>query len=467
MSKAAASWKAHYDGCVVACESQDILVRLDEPASLPDNAVVSLVMEAGPNKISFERAAVVSAIEGAEITDLRIRVFSSQENTFSEDKRARVRWPTGEGHAPSLVCQHPLFPDQLLFFKVINLSMAGLLLESVESNVFVSPGMELEGYLHLPGEKPSPMALQVRRTVKRMDRSAAIELGARIQKQPKGLAQALGNYLAHFAEVSSLEDLTSSGFEPVKVASAVSFSYVNDESGYRDALEVRRKFAAMEEGVRAAAVLTIASMADEVDAKSRIVNGYFRGKAVCTCRLSFHAEGDQLEAEKSGLKIPDDLFDKSLMVEVSKSRVMPGFRGFGISTAMLRFIVISAIRAGKETVILSTRENLVPLFKGYGFRAHGSSFTNKSLRNIEHRLMYANVRDLVEGKGVNPITWNAVWSPVLRSIGESNEFSPSSKSAAFRLAVYKFLGPASMMVKGFVDKLREEQISNQRSAATA
>lgn len=467
MSKAPAAWKASHVATVLAVESQDILVRIGEAVNIPEKAIVSIVLAAGPNTITFDRASVVSVSEEENATDLRIRLFAAGDDSFAEDKRARVRWPVGEGYAPSLVCKHPLFPDQLLFFKVINLSVAGLLLESVETNVFVVPGMEVEGYLHLPGEKPTPLTIQVRRTVKRMDRGAVIEVGARIASKPRGLARALGNYLAHFGNVSSLEDLASSGFEPVKVASAVSFSYVNDESGYRDALEVRKKFAAMEEGVRAASTLTLESMADEVDAKSRIVNGYFRGKPVCTCRLSFHDGTGPLEAESSGLSIPEDLFDKSSVVEVTKSRIMPGYRGFGISTAMLRFIVISALRAGKETVILSAREKLVPLFADYGFSAHGSSFTNQDLRNIEHRLMYAHVRDVLEGKGVNPVTWNTVWSPVLRSVGEDIDCAPSSRSAALRVFAYKLLGPSSMMVKGFMDKLREERITKDRSAATA
>lgn len=446
---------------VVGVQGQTLAFKIDQNSSLPDGAVVAIGLPFGTQKLDFPRAKVTEIAPEGEGLLYEAQVFSPPGNDGAdEENRAQVRWSSNDELLPTVVCPHPLFADQTVFFRVRDLSVDGMGLESLAKNIFLLPGLELEGYAHFPGNTPVRVRLIVKWVRPGPDDSKKLLIGTKHVATSSPLLETVSRYLSDFSSVATLEDLSESGFDPVRAVSQVRFQYVNDEDAYNDSLEVRSAAAVNEEG-QSGRDLSAAGVSDVRDAEARIVNGYLRDKPVCTSRIRFLDADSRLEAEECGIAYPEELGPKSDVVEISRSRIRPGYRGFGIGLALLRFVVVSAIRAQRTTIVISARSDFLPMFEQYGFVSKGGAFNSADLRNIDHHLVFANVHELLEGKNVNPITWNILWRPVLESVEGSLSGFPGSKSAAARVLAYRLIGPLSQMAKGYLDRLREEKIKRE------
>ncbi|MFB6097620.1 MAG: GNAT family N-acetyltransferase [Salinibacter sp.] len=104
---------------------------------------------------------------------------------------------------------------------------------------------------------------------------------------------------------------------------------------------------------------------DGHDETSRHVLGYVAGKAMATARWR---------------TVPHD---EEVVAKLERFAVLPEHRGHGYGTALVRYVIEDARRAGFSTFLIHAQSHLEDWYEELGFRSTGRTFEEAGIPHVE------------------------------------------------------------------------------------
>jgi GNAT superfamily N-acetyltransferase len=260
----------------------------------------------------------------------------------------------------------------------------------------------------------------------------------------------VGQYMTQFGDVESVREFRDSGFDYKRVAGAIEYSVVRTEADYREVLNLRYLAYLADGKINSSAVVN--DVSDIHDSRARILMCKFRGKTIASARLTFHGLGDVTEHEQF-ISWPNAFPRRDDTVEVTRACTHPDFRRTGLFFALVRYVVMTAAQAGRNWVVTSSTEDLVPLYRFVGLKDAGIAYNHPDLNDLKHIVLIADTREALTGRSVGPTAWNQVYRDALQYQGSTHAIGQDTVSR-IRIAVYRSLGPLLGPISSAVVRLR-------------
>ena len=383
-----------------------------------------------------------------------LRLVSQQTPRLdSEERRGQSRWLCDERFYPTAMAASPGSYNDYLYLSIRDMSKNGARALTSLRNKFLVRDMKLHCSLSLP------MTAQLNLTATIMNTSLHSEngkdylaVGLRFDAPTKAEEAAIAQYLVQFADNVSIAVLQEEGLVPASLSQAVVYSFARTADEIREVGELRAQ------AYSEAGKSDLEFMTDEYDTRSKIVIGRYRGKIVASSRLFFPRPSEQLEQEQFTV-IPPGLARKDEMTEIMRVCTHKDFRRSDLLLSMFQFLAITCLQAGRPVVLGCAEPKLLKIYTAVGFRDTGISYRHPGLGDTLHQIIVVDTRECVQGLGVNPITWNAVWKGTAEYLSDG-QFMKTKPQDTVRMALYRLLWPIAKVVQSRMRKPRKVNAKN-------
>jgi hypothetical protein len=330
----------------------------------------------------------------------------------SEDRREHKRWTVSPDFIPTGMAPSPLRFNDFIHFKLDNVSAGGVRIITSMRNKMIGKDQRLAASISLPliGSVQANLVIRHLDTIE-LDGKEHLLLGTEIVGADSLLMASLAEYLLNFADGITISSLKEDGF-PIKAAKWLDFSYVKTEEEYREVLELRynsyRLANKLEENK------TSADMADEYDARARILIVKHRGKIVGSLRAMFHENDDATEHEQY-IKYPQGFPRVSDFVEATRVCTDTSIRGSDVLYVLLSHLLLTAVKSGRRYIVGCAAGSLIDFYKkcGYFPVKNIPPFKSKALANIEHQLIMMDTHEIALGRNISMRSWNSLYADVV------------------------------------------------------
>ncbi len=249
-------------------------------------------------------------------------------------------------------------------------------------NSFIVRGMKLDVIVSFPMvSQVSVRAIVQNVSFTSQDEKEYLSIGTRLENMTPSQLSIVGQYMAQFGDVESIREFRDSGFDQKRMTGAIEYSVVRTEADYREVLNLRY-LAYLADG-KISSSAGVNDVSDIHDSRARILMCKYRGRTIASARLTFHELGDITEHEEF-ITWPNEFPRRDDTVEVTRACTHPDFRRTGLFFALVRYVVISAMQAGRTWVVTSSTEDLVPLYRFVGLREVGITYAHPDLNDLKH-----------------------------------------------------------------------------------
>ena len=363
----------------------------------------------------------------------------------SRAPRAASRWPCQPEYAPTGIAPSAVRFEDLVYFRVLDLSWRGMQLETSLRNKFLVPGVRMQATCTFPTQGQVHLDLRVvhARVVSRGSKKV-LALGVTYSPRSAGGREIIGQYLLQFVAGATVQELRAHGFRLRSSSQAIDFGSLRTDEEYGEVLHLRRL--AYVHARKVSADAKDVDMADAFDARSRILVAKHRGQLVGTARLMFpESETDRLNHEDF-LELPPGLPPRLETVEVFKTCTHPGYRGSDLFYTLLQHVALVILQAGRRYALMSATDGLAPVYRRFGFRHAGASYQHPAMR-MRHHLMVLDVARVIEGVGISPLHWNLMRCWELWSFGKVCGVVATDPWTTARVHAWRLLRPAAHLVR--------------------
>lgn len=435
---------------------------VEDAHSVPKGTSLDLELKVGTQKSILCGLVVDDLVSENNVHLLHIRLISKPATRADNiERRNSDRWMCSDQFFPTAVASNPAKFNDFIYFKVRDLSNGGMKLHTSLRNKFVMPGMTFDCIVNFPMVTQIKMKITIKNLRIEMDGTREVlALGVTYNPGDRDVQNAVGQYLMQFGSVDSLNELVNSGVYVSNVSEAVQFSYVRTKEDYDRVLALR--FLAYKDAGKIKEGATEQDMADEFDARARIVMGTYKGEVVCSARLIFNQFDDKMEQERF-VRWPTNLPRRDEMVEIMRACTRPDFRGSDLLISMFKFIAIAVAQSKRKWIVICATKNMAPLYRRIGFHDVGLSYEHQGLNGLPHDILIANVPDAMMGKTVGPLEWNIIWSGVSAYLQQYDllDLDPATN---LRLGVYRLLAPVASLARFFYERKKTKSILSARKA---
>jgi len=243
--------------------------------------------------------------------------------------------------------------------------------------------------------------------------------------------------------------------EIASTADSLQYKFVRTESEFQEAIELRQlpSLPAAEER----SALSSNSGSDIHDTRSRIISWNYRGRCICTARITFCEHGDTLPIEES-LKLPAEFPRGDQLAELSAIAMHPDFRAADLVANVLQRCSIICLQANRSFMVVAAPEILVGSYEKLGLTNTGLKCPHAEVRGRTDNILYGDIREIVSGKTTGIFTWSAVWKPVLDYKADAN--TPLTNfGLTSRLKLYNLLAPLTGIARYFLQRPRKNNIT--------
>lgn len=328
-----------------------------------------------------------------------------------EERRKGQRFYTAPAFLPTASAVNPLKFNDILLFRVQELSSEGMFLTTSLRNKLLFKDIEMDLLLNFPVFGTISVSVKIMNTrIVRDGDKDCLGLGIRLVGRTEEYKRMAGSYLLQFSNIDSLAELKEAGLGLAGIGSSVEFRYAKTEEDYRKVLELRKLTYAAEG--KADPDAPIESMATALDSKARLVMGYFHGKLVASAAVIFHEINSSTEHEDY-IQWTGELPPKGNLVEINRVCTHPDFRRADLFLKLYKFMLVLVVQSKKQNVVICASEELVPLYQKLGFDLTSLKYAHAKLNNKTHWILQCDVYKKVSGYGVDPITWNYVLDGIL------------------------------------------------------
>jgi predicted GNAT family N-acyltransferase len=434
-------WRLSPLGVELICDPND--------STLTKSAKVDLELTIAGQTSHFEGLVVDLVRENADIALAGIRLSTPRAiGQLGHDKRRSPRWLCSENFYPTCICPTPGRFNEYMYFQIRDISSDGLQLVCSLRNKYLIPGMELALTASFP--MVGDLALSVRVTrigVKSEREKDLLVVGTEYLGLTNKANNVIGQYLLQFSNVETLSDLRQSGFAPVSVARATDFYFLKSESDYEDVLKLR--LLAHQAGGTLGSCASEYDMSDRYDSGSRIIVAKYKGQIIASARVHFCALEDKLEHEQY-FAWPADFPRRDSVLEITRVCTHPNFRSNDLLASLLKFIGITCFQRQRPHILVSSIDALVPFYKKIGLQVTSIVYDHPVYKGRQS-VLRSNAFHILNGKGVNPIYWNAIWREVYEYQHEAGALTPTPLDMA-RIRAYRLAFPIARLVAGITGR---------------
>jgi hypothetical protein len=432
----------------------EILLDSTKP-DLSIGQVVDIDLQIGSSATTLSGLSVIKSTNDLGRTIVGIRLVELNHSDFEGvDRRRRRRWSCGSQFEPVCVAMNPARFNDLMYFRVKDISHDGMKLYTSLRNKFLVKGMRLECIASFP----LISQLTIEATIENVHLATEngkdyLAVGVKMGRLTPPERQAIGQYLIQFGTDVSVESLRHEEMVPWSISPALEFSFVRTLGEYKQVLELRHlayRFAG-----KIPEHFLPEDMGDIYDTRSRIVIGKHRGQVVATAGLVFNEYHDRMEIEER-VNWPGHLPRRDQMVEVIRNCTHPAFRGSDLLMAMFQFIAITVLQAKRNYVVIGCTPDLVGLYSRIGMEKLDIDYHHGKLNDSLHTVMLGDIPKAISGASVNPLFWNAVWAPTAAFMIDSDllELSQGDRT---RMNLYRLFRPLSLLLQRRMKRPRNQQ----------
>jgi predicted GNAT family N-acyltransferase len=443
-------------GRPVACQVwrlSPLGAELVRPAALRDLAAgsaVDLTLRVGRSLARFSSLPVLTTAldRGRELLAFAWPRAAARRRP-AEEERGATRWTCEGEYRPTGVAPCAARFGDFVYFRVVDVSWSGMQLETSLRNKYLVPGLRFAATCTFPTQGLVQLDLQVihARVVERGGKPV-LAVGVRHARPlPTPTREAIGQYLLQFGGGATVADLCAEGFAVPATSRALDFGAVRTADEYADVLRLRRL--AYVHARKLSEATKDVDMADDFDARSRILAARHRGRVVGTVRLMFPTTVRDALKHEDFLALPACLPPRDQLVEVSKACTHPGYRGGDLFYALLKHTALTIVQSGRRWALMSATDALVPVYRRCGFQHTGASYVHPSMQ-VRHHLMVADMQHVVAGRGLSPIVWNLLELAELWSYARECGAVRADPWTAARLRAYRLLRPAAAVTRALL-----------------
>ncbi len=416
----------------------ELVVAKEYTDALSSDFQVELTL--GRQKILYHGVTVGSFEHDAESVRVGLRLQVTDDlGAPAENRRQSGRWNCSPLFYPTGCAVNPARFNDVVHFRVKDIGPEGMLILTSLRNKYLTPGVLLDCTLMCPAIGSISLSLKVLRSRVIEEQGTSFQaLGVRYNSISPAALNMLGQYVLQFGQdadgTPTIKQLKEAGFGLGAASKAVEYGYVRTEQDYQDVLALR--LTAYKQVNKINQDATPADVADIYDSRARILVGRYRGKIVCSLRLIFPSAGDSLEHEEF-IELPKNFPPKALMIESSRACTHPDFRGDDLLLGLMRHAAMTTAQADRRYTLISATAKLKHVYEQVGFVSTDIWFKNKTLNNTEHVVLLSDMRKILTGASLNPITWNFMARDLLEHVTQTQHFDATwlerSRMAAFRL----------------------------------
>lgn len=310
----------------------------------------------------------------------------------------------------------PVNLDQLLYFRVSNLSATGFRLTSSKSNCHLMPGMVFEKFsLQIPGYAITEVTFKI---VNVSEDTDSLNFGCQIEGSPAAYAKAFKSIrIAHGDLIAQtdrpLAEIKDDIKNIKKFLGHIKVRTVRTDADYEEVLKVR--FKAYKAANKTTMDQTVSDMGDLYDKHSIILIASVGKNAVGTLRIVMKEIGKDLPCEKSyDLKRIPQIKNDSV-AEVSRFAIDPLFQGTDLFVAMSRKLVVELVVKDINYPLCLATKKLAPSYTGLGAIPITEPVPHPLLAD-ETLTLYWLVPDRVFSSKAGSISWVFVIHPALKNL---------------------------------------------------
>lgn len=361
---------------------------------------------------------------------------NDREQIPQQTRRSAKRWICSTSFLPTAVAPNPILFNDMLLFRVVDVSKSGARVLTSMRNKFIIPNMFFDGVFTFPMIGSGHGRFRVKWTdLVSNNGKQELSIGVEFDNPSKELTKLMGEYILQFGDQATVKEIRDSGLNVRSTGRAVDISYVRTEQDYRDVLELRR--ACYE--VYATNGGEIPELSDIFDSRARIIIVRHRGKCVASTRIIYHDIGDTLEQEQYG-KMPEDMPRNDELVEVTRICTHPDYRASDLVYEMAKYVYVAMIQAKRRYLIGSSPENLMPMYLKMGGKKLGITYSPKSCPELKLEVLVFDLLNFLKGVNVNPIVWSLLGEDLLK-LAVEQKFVYLDTMTKIRLSVYKSIKP--------------------------
>jgi predicted GNAT family N-acyltransferase len=423
-------------------------VELIRPGELPDVCVgtpLDLLLRVGQESTTFHSLPVVSTctILGREL--LGLTWGGTLLSRRHREQRRASRWACEGAYLPTGIAPSLARYGDHVFFRVLDISWAGMQLETSLRNKFLIPGLSFDATCSFPTQGQAHLRLQVvHARVVRRGTKEVLSVGVRYATRNPRILEVIGQYLLQFGSGTTVSELCAEGFHVPASSRALDFGAVRSAAEYAEVLRLRRL--AYVHARKLSEDTKDVDMADGFDSRSRILVARHQGRAVATSRLMFPTSGAERLNHEEFLELPPGLPPREQVVEVFKTCTHPAYRGSDLFYTFLKHIGLTIIQSGRRYALMSATDSLAPVYERFGFRRVGVTYQHPRMR-MRHHLMLLDVASVVSARRIDPISWNLVAGYELWSFARLCGALPGDLASTARVRLYALFKPLARIVR--------------------
>lgn len=375
-------------------------------SELSENASLTNITIFLKNKIIGEIAAakVIRVDQG--------RFFTAVFDNTKMRERQDIRYTISEAYQITFQCHHPFKYDYRIIFKIIDMSLKGMRLETSLSNRDLLVGTRLE---KISVDFPLIGNCHVSGTIKHVSCvHGKLELGLRLDEE-KTYQDHMVVYSLKFSDLDKTTGLNL--IENHKPNQKLLLSTVEirraQEHEYNDIYEFRRSCYFPDD------IDKKTKMADRYDQHSIHLIALMKGLIVGAVRLTLiRHEHDNFELSES-IDVPEKFY-KNKSIEISRLCILRNLRGSELMANLLGHCLIIADELNTTYVLSSSKSKLLPRYKKLGFTP-GKVFILKTLDQSPHHFISLEMAQLKVAQNVNFFYWSKVYKKPLEYISQLSD----------------------------------------------
>lgn len=426
-------WTMSPLGIEFVCDLEDIAIGTE----------VGLKLKVMGQECQFDGLIVSNVGSTSGKRTFGVRWCTPPTETRVGERRSAKRWVSSPEFMPTGMAPDPTKFNDFILFRVKDLSLKGMQIQTSMRNKLLVPGMKISATINFPLFGQLKVDLRVvNANVITEGAKDFLTLGTQIIDADESVREIMGQYILQFGGGATIQELKKENFKIRTVMKSLEFSYVRTADDFRDVLELRKLCYSL--AGKVSSELTPEQLSDSFDTRSRIMMVHYRGKLVGTARVTYPELNTQIEHEQY-VKLPDSFPPKDKIVDASRLCTHPHFRGSDLILAMIRQICMATVPAGRRWIVGSSTEKLLPLYEAVGLRATGIKYSHPALGGGSHVLFMIDTHAVLEGRQINPIVWNAMYADFAAFFAERGivKYSPAT---LVRQALLRLLGPISKAI---------------------
>ena len=375
---------------------------------------------------------------GCDVNYAGIKILTKPNNI-----KRKKRFPAPPEFETLCYGHHPFRYNQSISYRVIQFAPRGLSMKTDKSTYLVLPGNILDMKIFMPGYDLFNVKLEIT-NINAAENGKYILGCSFVNPSPQFLTSIASYLLMNSTGVITLGELRENGFSVNSDITQVTHTrYVSTRKQWKSYLTLRLK-AQQREG-RWVNETDPMNTTDNYDKAARHIMLSIGSNIVAIGRVVFH-DGILENAEHyTRVKIPD-FIAKGQFVEVSRFATHPDYRNANLFAILLKNAARIALNNGADYILANCEDSLVPIYQRVGAKPLGLKFHTPFMEKKALNLMYFDLPNLCQAKGMNFVYWYHILRDLL-PLAIENKNLKVSRTRRLLLSVYTVAARALTNIK--------------------